>query len=64
MTDDSSSLVRERQFERVMCCGESEVVEAQKDSLANLLTAGIFELHYGELAPAVSRLEAMVQAGE
>jgi hypothetical protein len=53
-----------RWCEQVICCGESEVVEAQKASLRNLLTADIFELRYGGLAPAVNRLEEMVKSGK
>jgi len=52
-----------RWFEQVICCGEGEVVEAQKASLQNLLTAEIFELRYGGLAAAVGRLEEMVHSG-
>ena len=52
-----------RWFEQVICCGESDVVEAQKASLQSLLRAEIFELHYNDLAAAVSRLEQMIGTG-
>ncbi|HXW61038.1 MAG TPA: hypothetical protein VEJ45_00430 [Candidatus Acidoferrales bacterium] len=50
-------------FEQVICCGEADVVEAQKASLHNLLSAEILELRYDGLAPAVSLLEAMIYRG-
>jgi hypothetical protein len=49
-----------RWFEHVICFGEEEVREAQRDALRNLLTAEILELHYSDLDWAVERLETLV----
>lgn len=51
-------------FEQVICCGEPEVVAAQKASLRELLSADIFELRYGDLAMAVGCLEELVSGGQ
>jgi hypothetical protein len=50
-------------FERVICYGVKENVDAHKASLRGLLGAEIFELRYGDLDSAVARLEAMVRNG-
>ncbi len=48
-------------FEQVICYGEEAVRESQRESLLNLLTAEVFELHYQGLDSAVATLGEMVR---
>jgi hypothetical protein len=50
-------------LERVIFCGEKNIVDAHKASLRNLLTAQVFELRYDDLASAVEQLESLVHGG-
>jgi hypothetical protein len=50
-------------FEQFLCYGEKEVVDAQKASLRDLLTAKIFEMRYTDLDSAVRLLEGLVRDG-
>jgi hypothetical protein len=50
-------------FEKVVFCGEKNIVDAHKVSLRNLLTAQVFELRYDDLASAIGQLELLVHRG-
>lgn len=50
-------------FEQVVCYGEEEVRQAQRDSLRKLLDKPVVELRYRDLDWAVDRLEALVREG-
>ncbi len=50
-------------FERTICFGATEIRNAQKAALQNLLTAALFELHYSDLDWATRRLETLIREG-